>query len=35
MPPTGALQGKLSRAQFGSSQGFTARGGGTTRQMLP
>ena len=24
MPPTGALHRKLSRAQFGSSQGFTA-----------
>ena len=35
MPPTGALQPKLSRAQFGSSQGFTVSGGGTTLHMLP
>ena len=35
MPPSGALQGNLSRAQFGSSQGFTDMGGGTTRHLLP
>ena len=31
----GRAPGELSRAQLGSSQGFTAKGGGTTRQMLP
>lgn len=35
MPPTGALHRKLSISQFGSSQGFTAKGGGTMRHMLP
>ena len=35
MPPTGVLHRKLSRDQFSSSQGFTAKGGGTTMHMLP
>ena len=35
MPPTGVLHWKLSRDQFGSSQGFTAKGGGTMQHMLP
>ena len=35
MPPTAALHRKLPRAQFGSSQDGTSRGGGTTRHPSP